>query len=92
MPMTEDLSVFFDTDEFADAATLDGAAVAGIYHDGYDEVYGMATHDAWYRLPEADTTATTQASVLVVRGLTYRVRVVKPDGTGLCTLLLEAQA
>ena len=36
------------------------------------------------------TAAATQTSVLVVRGVSYRVRVVQPDGTGVCTLLLES--
>ena len=68
---------------------LDSVAVAGIFHNGYDEQMGLSTHDAWYQLTEAAAAAATQASVLVVRGLTYRVRSTQPDGTGVCTLLLE---
>lgn len=91
MPFTEDLSVFFQTAEFADAATLDGTAVNGIFRHGYLEVISMAAHDASFQCAEsAATAAATQTSVLVVRGVSYRVRVVQPDGTGVCTLLLES--
>lgn len=91
MAFTEDLSAFFSEDDFAEAAVLDGTAVSVIFHRGYDEAAGLAQHDAWARLPENLTSAVTQASTLVVRGTTYRVRVPQPDGTGTCTLLLERQ-
>ena len=35
MAMTEDFSVFFCTSEFATAATLNSAAVTGIFDNGY---------------------------------------------------------
>lgn len=91
MAYAEDLSPFFDPEMDGDTATLDGASVNGIYQNGFAEAFGMAGHDARFTLPEAATGTTNQASVLVVRGLTYRVRSVQPDGTGVCTLLLERQ-
>lgn len=92
MPMDEDLAAFFDVADFADAVTLDGHPVAAILHLGYDDVLGgIATHDAWARLPTASVGASGQHSVLVARGVTYRVRVVQPDSAGVCTLLLERQ-
>ena len=91
MPAAEDLSCFFNQAEFADAAVLDGSPVSGLLDTGYSEAFGMASHDARFTLAEAVTTATTQASTLVVRSTTYRVRSVQPDGTGVCTLLLERQ-
>lgn len=90
MPFVENLAPFFNVAEFADAATLDGVAVAGIFDRGYSEVFGMSTHDARFVLADgAATAAATQASVLVVRATNYRVRSVQSDGTGVCTLLLE---
>mgnify|MGYP000187418895 CR=1 FL=1 len=99
MPFTEDLSVFFNAAEFADAAVLDGAVHNGVFDNGYSEVYGMSTHDARFTCAETATTrAATTASVLIMPAgparplaTTYRVRSVQPDGTGVCTLLLERQ-
>lgn len=90
MPFTENLAPFFNIAEFADAATLDGVAVSGIFENGYNEVFAMITHDALLRLPASATTAAaTTASIVVLRGKTWRVRSVQDDGTGLTTLLLE---
>lgn len=90
MPFAENLAPFFNVAEFADAATLDGAPVNGIFENGYSEVFGMSTHDARFTCAaSAATAAATTASVLVVRATTYRVRSVQPDGTGVVTLLLE---
>lgn len=92
MPFTEDLSAFFSEAEFADAGVLDGAAVSGIFDNGYLEEMGMASHEARYTLPSAAAAGVTSASTLVVRGTTYRVRgTPQHDGTGVCTLLLELQ-
>jgi len=92
MPMAEDLSVFFSADGFGDAGLLDGVPVLGILERGYAEHLGMAAHDGRYTLAEADTATTTATSTLIVAGITYRVRGVRPDGTGVCTLALERQS
>lgn len=91
MAYAEDLSPFFDPEMDGDTALLDGASVNGIFQNGYAEAFGMAAHDSRFTCPAAATDTTTQASVLVVRGITYRVRSIQPDGTGVCTLLLERQ-
>lgn len=85
----EDLSPFFSAAEFGSAATLDGVAVTGIFDSAYVDVLGIASRSPMFTLPTANTTATTQASVLVAAGITYRVTSVQPDGTGVTTLLLE---
>ena len=86
---TEDLSPFFNTAELATAATLDGAAVTGIFDNAYTDALGLASREPMYTLPTASAAAATQSSVLVVGGVTYRVTSVQPDGTGVTTLLLE---
>lgn len=91
MPFAEDLAVFFNEADFADPAVLDGVPVSVIFHSGYDEAFALEQHEAWAQLPAVLAAGVTQASVLVVRSTTYRVRVSKPDGTGVCTLLLERQ-
>lgn len=85
----EDLSPFFNTAELATAATLDGAAVTGIFDNAYTEAFGMASRDPMFTLPSASAASATQASVLVHGGVSYRVTSVQPDGTGMTTLLLE---
>lgn len=92
MSFSEDLSPFFAEADFAEPATLGGAAVSVIFNDSFDEFEGAVQHDAWALLPQALTASVTQATVFVCRGTTYRVRVVRPDGTGLAKLLLERQA
>ena len=86
---TEDLTPFFNTAELATAATLDGAAVSGIFDNAYAEAFDMATRAPMFTLPSASAAAATQASVLVVGGVSYRVTSVQPDGTGVTTLMLE---
>lgn len=88
----EDLSPFFNPAEFAEAGLLDGVPVNGIYQRGYDERFGISGYEATFTAPSAQLAAATTASVLVVAGLTFRVRSVQPDGTGVSTLLLESQA
>lgn len=86
----EDLAPFFNVADFADAATLDGVSVSGIFDSGYEEAYGMTTHEARFTMAASATTAAaTTASVLVVRSTTYRVRSVQNDGIGVTVLLLE---
>lgn len=86
---SEDLSAYFSVAGFASAATLDGAAVTGIFDNAYTEAFGMASRAPMFTLPTASAASATQASVLVVGGTTYRVTSVQPDGTGVTTLLLE---
>lgn len=91
MAFTEDLSAFFSQADFAEAATLDGTAVSVIFNDSYDDYHGVVQHDAWAKLPSSQAAAVTQASVFVCRGVTYRVRVPRPDGSGVTVLYLERQ-
>lgn len=92
MPMTEDLSAFFDEADFAESLLLDGQAVSGIFDNVVDEALGMVTAAPRVRLPSVACSGITAASTLVARGSTYRVRLpVRHDGTGLATLWLELQ-
>lgn len=85
----ENLAPFFS--DFAVTATLDGASVRGIFDNQYVDVLGVASRQPIFTLPTADAAAATQASVLVVEGVTYRVRTIEPDGTGVTVLMLERQ-
>lgn len=92
MPMTEDLSAFFDTAEFATAATLNGVAVTGIFDAAYEEQglgLGMAGTVPVYTLPSADVPATVVGLALVIGATTYTVVESMPDGTGITRLRLR---
>lgn len=89
--LAEPLDVFFNVAEHAVSATLDGVVVAGIFDNEYADAFGMATRQPRFTLKSSDAAAATQASVLVVEGVTYRVRSIEPDGTGVTTLALERQ-
>lgn len=91
MAFAENLSDFFDQGDFAEAGLLDGAPVTGIFDYQSIDAIGVATRTPTYELPEALTTTATTASLLVVRGLTFRVRSIDPDGTGVTVLRLERQ-
>ena len=91
MPFTEDLTPFFRVAEFASSATLDGVSVTGIFDNQYIDTLGVASRQPMFTLPTADAAAATQASVLIVEGVTYRVRSIEPDGTGVTVLMLERQ-
>ncbi len=92
MAFVEDFSAFFSTAEFAVTATLDGVPVNGIFDNGFAQAFdGIATAEPSFLLPSAAAASVTQSSVLVVGSVTYRVRIPRHDGTGLCNLLLEKQ-
>ena len=91
MPFVENLAPFFNVAEFADVGVLDGVVHNGIFSHGYTEIMAMAAREAQFTCAETATTrAATTASVLVLIGVTYRVRVVESDGTGVCTIRLES--
>lgn len=86
----EDLSVFFDTDDFAVAVTLDGTSVNGIFGDESVEVNFVQTTAQAFTYRHADK-AVAIDSTLVHGATTYKVKNMRPDGTGLMMLILEQQ-
>lgn len=94
MAMLEDLSVFFDTAEFADTATLGGVAVTGIFDNAFAlgsvGAFGMASTQPVLTLATASVPATPVGTTCVVDGTSYVVTAHEPDGTGLSRLMLEA--
>lgn len=86
----EDLTVFFDTDDFAISCTLGGTAVNGIFTDEPVEVNFVQTTSPAFTYRAADKTATIDM-VLVNGSDSYKVKNMQPDGTGLMMLILEKQ-
>lgn len=93
MAFTEDLAPFFSAADFAVAATLNGAAVTGIFDNQYFEPLGGDVQGAQpvFLLPSASASSAAHGQSLVIGATTYRVRGVEPDGTGVTLLRLEKQ-
>jgi hypothetical protein len=90
MAFAEDLAPFFDTAGFAQAVTLAGEPVLGIFDAAYADAFdAIALRGPRLTLPTAAAGAATGGTTCVVGGVSYRVTSVQPDGTGVTTLLLE---
>lgn len=93
MAFTEDIAAFFDPRDFAEAATYTPAggsasSVNGHFDRAYAEALGdLAGNAPRFACASADVPAATRGDGLVVRGASYRIANVEPDGTGLVTLL-----
>ena len=95
--MTEDLSVFLNSQEFADTATLDGVGVTGIVMSGMDNLTfdgpGPAGSSPSFMLAAASVPAKPEGMALVITsGIAagaYKVSSQEPDGTGMVTLRLH---
>lgn len=89
---TEDLTVFFNADEHATAATLNGVAVSGIFDNGTgvsDGGVGMITTVPSFTLATSVVPASPVGKAMVINGVTYSVAEHHPDGTGVSVLELE---
>jgi hypothetical protein len=95
MPMTEDLSVFFDADEHGTEGVLDGVPVVGTFDAPFADLSGIASRDPQFTLAHSAAPSVARNSVLVIAAGpgagTWRVRTPEPDGTGLVVLPLELQ-
>lgn len=96
MAMTEDLTAFFSTAEFAVQTTLAGVVVRGIFDNAYVLAdvggAGMACTQPTLTLSTASVPASPVGLPLVVGSAQYLITAHEPDGTGISVLLLEAAA
>lgn len=94
MAMDEDLDVFFDDDDFAVTATLNGTASGNVILDrDYLRALGMVESTNPQAMAQAAEYGTAVLDgTLVAAGGTYVIRSRQPQGDGACVLLdLEAQ-
>jgi len=100
MAFVEDIDAFFDTNDFAVAATYtpDGglpSTVNGIFDDEYfDEVggsVGIEGSQPRFTCKAEDIIDVEQGDSLSVSGKTYQIVNVQKDGTGIVILVLEEQ-
>lgn len=90
--LTEDLDTFFETDDFAEELTLDGATISGIFSEEPIEVDFVPTKKP-VLICTADDAATVQINSTVLRnGATYKVKRIERDETArIASLQLEKQ-
>jgi hypothetical protein len=90
----ENLNVFFQSDEFAVDATLNGMAVRGVFDNEFDAssiaVGDIAGSSPGFTLRTVDVPAKPVGKLLVLGAKTYKVVEHRPDGTGVSVLRLEA--
>ncbi len=86
---TEDLSVFFNTDGFAEDATYDTAnTIPVIFDRAYLEQLGMIAGAGPVAMAKAaDVAADPTGKPLVIRGVTYTIRNIMPQDDGAVVLL-----
>ena len=89
--MAEDLSAFFDPDEFAVQALLDGVAVLGNLNAASVVDEGDVTTIAPTFLLATSNATGAVGKQLVVGATTYKVRDAQLKGTGALTELLLAR-
>lgn len=88
----EDLAIFFNTDEFADEATLAGADVSVIFHKDYvvsGSGMGFTSTRPAIALPASAIGTNPVGQVVVHADVTYKVAAIDATGSGrLVTVLL----
>ena len=92
---SEDLTPFFNSDELADKAMLNGVEVVGVMEPGYQTAsldgFGVAAGSSpTFTLASASVPAQPEGKNLVVStgpaAGTYRIANARHDGTGVCIL------
>lgn len=93
MPFTEDLTAFFSTSDFGTAATYNGSTtINGIFDNDYTEPMGrLQAASPVFVCRTADVSTAAHGQTLVINAVTYKIRGVEPDGTGITLLRLEKQ-
>jgi hypothetical protein len=87
MAFAEDLTAFFA--DFSVPATLGAASFAVIFDAAYIDALGISTNQPAAVCKSTDVAACSLGTAININGTAYTVREVKPDGTGLTTLMLE---
>lgn len=104
MASTEDLSVFFDTDDDGvETAIIEGEEIVGRFDNGYQAALGgfVESSAPTFLCQTADVqrfvdgtsmprvTGLTKGTAITIAQVQYKVLEIHPDGTGLSTIILE---
>ncbi len=92
-------ALFFDSDEFGTTGTYtpsggSSSSILGIFDNDYMSAdigtnIGVGTSNPSFICRTADVASAANGDALVVNSVTYTVRNVEDDGTGITTLMLE---
>ena len=88
----EDLSVFFNTAEHAEVATIGGTAVNGIFDEPARNEVGIGATHPTFVCATADLPAGFETAPIILRGRNFRLAAEDVDETGnVITLQLHEQ-
>ena len=97
----DDRAIFFGVDDFGVAATYNlqgggSSTVNGIFDNDFIEVdagggIGVAMQQPRFQCRTADISTAAEGDTIVISAVTYTVRIVQDDGTGMTVLVLEKQ-
>jgi hypothetical protein len=89
MAFTEDLSVFFDTGDFAIAAAYDGDTTVNVIFDRafINSVTGVFATNPVAMVVASDIDEDPTGKTLLISGTTYTIRKHEPQDDGAVTLL-----
>lgn len=93
-------AIFFSSDDFGSAATYtpsggSASTINGIFDKDYalaaiGDGVGVGSNDPRFICRTSDVSSAANGDTIVVNSVTYTVRNVEDDGTGITTLELEA--
>jgi hypothetical protein len=91
MAFTEDLTPYFNTDEFGVEALWSESAepVVVIFDKAFIENLGIAGNSPVALAKESDFPDVAEGQTLTISGTVYTIITSQPDGTGVTTLIME---
>lgn len=89
--LTGDLPAMLDTDEFAVAATIGAGTVDGIFDNAFVSVEGIEGTHPIFLCEASEVSSVVHDNTVVIGAVTYKVKGIEPDGTGMTMLILEKQ-
>lgn len=93
MAIIENFDLFFA--DFGANALIGAATVKGIFGNEFYEADGyngsVETVKPAFHCKTSDVSTVTHGANAVINSITYKVRGIRPDGSGITTLILEKQ-
>jgi len=88
----EDLSIFFNSDEFAVEAVIQGIKVKGILEISYSTLNQVHYCKHFFTSAQMNILEITLEDEIKINDQMYRIQEINPDGTGLVSFSLELMA
>lgn len=83
------LTSFFNTQEFATLANIEGLAVSGIFDRQYVEYADIAGNHPTFLCPSEAASTIELGDEIRINKQPYTIAAIQPDGTGLTLLVLH---